>query len=47
MLTNFSLRRHLPQWFRSEAADFYLTILAATTIAAELTYWAFHHQLTL
>jgi hypothetical protein len=44
MLSNLSLRRYLPGWFRSEAADFYLAILAAVTIAAELSYWAFHHS---
>jgi hypothetical protein len=43
MLRYLSVRRYLPRWFKSEAGDFYLTTLAAATIAAELTYWAFHH----
>ena len=43
MLRYLSVRRYLPRWFKSEAGDFYLATLAVATIAAELTYWAFHH----
>jgi hypothetical protein len=28
-MINLSLRRYLPEWFRSETGDFYLTILFA------------------
>ena len=38
-MINLSLRRHLPGWFKSEAGDFYLTILFAAAATAELTYW--------
>ena len=38
-MINLSLRRYLPEWFRSEDGDFYLTILFAAAATAELTYW--------
>jgi hypothetical protein len=38
-MINLSLRRYLPEWFRSDTGDFYLTILFATAATAELTYW--------
>ena len=42
-MINLSLRRYLPGWFRSEAGDFYLTILFAVAATAELTYWLARH----
>lgn len=45
MLRYLSLRRYLPQWFRSEAGEFYLTIFSAVAAAAELTYWLALHSL--
>ena len=38
-MINLSLRRYLPGWFRSETGDFYLTMLFAAAVTAELTYW--------
>jgi hypothetical protein len=38
-MINLSLRRYLPGWFRSEAGDFYLTILFAAAATTALTYW--------
>ena len=38
-MINLSLRRYLPEWFRSETGDFYLTILFAAAATTELTYW--------
>lgn len=38
-MINLSLRRYLPQWFRSQDGDFYLTVLFAAAASAELTYW--------
>ena len=38
-MINLSLRRYLPEWFRSESGDFYLTILFAAAATTALTYW--------
>ena len=38
-MINLSLRRHLPERFRSKTGDFYLTILFTIVASAELTYW--------
>jgi len=38
-MINLSLRRYLPEWFRSQNGDFYLTVLFTAAATAELTYW--------
>jgi hypothetical protein len=38
-MINLSLRRYLPEWFKSETGDFYLAIRFTAAAMAELTYW--------
>ena len=38
-MINLSLRRYLPEWFRSESGDFYLTILFGAAATTALANW--------
>ena len=44
-MINLSLRPYLPEWFRSDTGDFYLTLLFAAAVTAELTYWSLSQPL--